>query len=144
MEKVIITKTEEETQNAAAEFAQSLKPGTVICLYGELGAGKTTFSKGLARGLGVSSRIISPTFTLVRQHQIQEGKGTLYHLDLYRLEREEDVRGIGFEEMVQDKNGIMLIEWAEKLGKLLPSKRIDIRLEAVSAAERKISIQERM
>jgi tRNA threonylcarbamoyladenosine biosynthesis protein TsaE len=126
--KNIITKSESETEQAGEEFAKTLIPGSVVCLYGDLGAGKTTFTKGVAKGLGISDRIISPTFSLVRQHEIdrQSSINTLYHIDLYRLENEEDIKKIGIDEILSDITGVVLIEWAERLGKLLPDKRIEV------------------
>jgi tRNA threonylcarbamoyladenosine biosynthesis protein TsaE len=145
MSRNIITNSDHETEKAGEEFAKTLNPGDVVCLFGDLGAGKTTFTKGVARGLGVEDRIISPTFSLVRQHELgitnQElGISTLYHIDLYRLENEEDIKKIGIDEILADSTGIVLIEWAERMGKLLPKKRIEISLKINSEFKREIII----
>lgn len=126
-----ISRSDRETQELGEEFAKRLKPGDVVCLYGDLGYGKTTFVKGVARGLGVKSRIISPTFVIVRQHKLGDrfqalGTRELVHIDLYRIEDERQLVGIGLEDILEDKNAIKLIEWPEKLVEL-PEKRIDIK-----------------
>lgn len=126
---VIITKSAEETEKLGEQFAKQLKVGDIVCLYGDLGYGKTTFTKGVARGLGISSRIISPTFTLIRQHEVSSELPikTIYHIDLYRLENRYEIKNIGFDEITANPSGLTIIEWPEKLGILLPKKRIDVR-----------------
>jgi tRNA threonylcarbamoyladenosine biosynthesis protein TsaE len=131
-EKKYISKSEEETKKIGESFAHSLRVGDILCLYGDLGGGKTTFVQGLAKGLGISQRIISPTFVLVREHDIQNGK--FYHIDLYRLESRGQIKEIGLEEILNDKNGIVAIEWAERLGDLLPKKRLEIRFRQEDAS----------
>lgn len=134
-----ITNSSEETEKLGEEFAKELIGGDIICLYGNLGSGKTTFVKGLAKGLGIKSRIISPTFVLIRQHRINFK--FLYHIDLYRLENGEDIKGLGLEDLFKDKNSIIVIEWAEKLGELLPENRIDIFFEILNEEKRKITLK---
>ena len=157
-ENVFVTKSYEETQAAGSEFikkslasqgkalqGQRLDKALVIALFGELGSGKTTFVQGLARGLGITKRIISPTFVIVRQYVILGRKATpesFYHIDLYRTESENDLAGLGIEEILQDPKNIVVIEWAEKLGSLLPKSRIDINFTYVSDIKRKIVIYE--
>lgn len=152
MGKLFITHNYLETQKIAQEFAKKLKGGEVIALYGELGAGKTTFIQGLAKGLGIEKRIISPTFIIVRTYEIKlktqssKLKATtqylkfFYHIDLYRVEGQHDIEGLGIEEIVNDPNSIIAIEWAEKLGKLLPKKRVDIYFDYISESKRRIII----
>lgn len=125
------------TQKIAQDYAKTLKGGSVVCLYGDLGAGKTTFVQGLAKGLGIKGRIISPTFIIVRKYNLEDNK-TFYHLDLYRIEREQDLEGLGMEEILSDKNAIVVIEWAERLGSRLPQDRIDIYFENLDDNERQI------
>src|SRR5687767_6916537 len=106
-----------DTQKAGLEFAKNLKPGEIILLSGELGAGKTTFVQGLAGELGVKDRIISPTFMLVRKHRIRQPKTDIknvYHIDLYRLEGQTDIKSLGLEDIFTDESGVFLIEWGEK------------------------------
>lgn len=137
----IITKKSHETEEQGFKFAQKMGSGIPVCLYGDLGSGKTTFAKGFAKGLGISQRIISPTFVIVRQHDLKNGK-IFYHIDLYRLENEEELRNIGIKEIFSDKNAIVLVEWAENLGKYKPPKRYDIKFEHLEKGQRKITIEQ--
>jgi tRNA threonylcarbamoyladenosine biosynthesis protein TsaE len=142
--KTFITNSPEETQKLGCDFARTLLAGSqgesllnVIALYGDLGSGKTTFTQGLAKGLGIKGRIISPTFIIVRQYnlksQISKLKTTsvnlksFCHVDLYRIEVERDLEGLGIEEILNNENNFIVIEWAEKLKNYLPKKRIDIK-----------------
>jgi len=129
--KVFITKSPKETQKLGYNFAKALRKGDIVCLYGDLGSGKTTFVQGLAIGLGIKNRIISPTFVIVRSYKVRindEGLiiNDFYHIDLYRVENEEDVKELGIEEIINNKNSIIVIEWAEKLKSYLSQKRINI------------------
>jgi len=138
-----ITHSDTETQKLGEEFAGSVKPGDIICLFGNLGAGKTTFSKGFATGLGITSRIISPTFTLVREHEVQNPRiKKLYHIDLYRLENLSEIESIGLSEIFEDKQAVVLIEWAEKLGDNLPKNRYEIRFKQSDNDSRAITIEQ--
>lgn len=111
-----ITHSFRETEEAGSTFAKNLKAGDIVILSGELGAGKTTFVQGVAKALNIKSRIISPTFVLVRTHhgKISSQKINLYHIDLYRLEDSLDIKTLGLEDIFEDVNGIFLIEWGEK------------------------------
>lgn len=119
----ILTQSASETQSLGAKVASHLKPNsskaTVIALTGNLGSGKTTFVQGFAKGLGVSTRIISPTFILMRSYKVEGKVGfqNLYHLDLYRLEGDvkKEVLNLGFEEILENPQNIILVEWAEKM-----------------------------
>lgn len=113
-------------------------PAKIICLWGELGSGKTTFTQGFARGLGITSRLLSPTFIIVRRYQIPHKNGFLYHLDLYRMKEPKDVSSVGFEEMVADPNSVVVIEWPERLGTLLPEKRLDIHFGVLPNGDHEI------
>ncbi|MBI5619696.1 tRNA (adenosine(37)-N6)-threonylcarbamoyltransferase complex ATPase subunit type 1 TsaE [Candidatus Gottesmanbacteria bacterium] len=116
-----------KTQNAELNDQKRGQVGaTTICLYGELGSGKTTFAQGFAKGLGITSRLLSPTFIIVRRYQVSNTSDFLYHLDLYRVGGEKDLYDIGIAEILADTGSYVLIEWAEKLTKNLPEKRIDI------------------
>lgn len=117
-------KNEEETMAIAAQLAQLLEPKDVILLEGDLGAGKTTFTKGLAKGLGIETVIKSPTYTLIREYT--KGRLPLYHMDVYHL---EDVGGddLGFEEYLYG-NGVSVIEWAKFIEEELPAAYLTIRL----------------
>src|SRR3989337_2657138 len=95
----VITESFEATQKLGKEFAQSLKKGAVIALHGDLGSGKTTFVQGFAKGLGIEKNIISPTFIIMRTYNV--GIKNFYHVDLYRIESEKDVEGLGLPELIQ-------------------------------------------
>lgn len=128
--KVFITKTSKETQKLGYDFGKVLEKGDIVCLYGDLGSGKTTFVQGLAEGLGIKQRIISPTFIIVRNYKIknyESGIMNFYHVDLYRIEREKELEGLGLGEVLNDNLNIVVIEWAERMLSLLPKKRIDIK-----------------
>ena len=121
--KKFISHSEKETKDLAKKLAKNLTG--VIALTGELGAGKTIFVQGFAEGLGIKDKIISPTFVLIRQHKIPKSSRMLYHIDLYRL---EDFAELGLQEITEDPNNIVLIEWAEKL-KELPKNTIKISIQ---------------
>lgn len=127
-----ISHSGEETKEFARNFAQKLKKGTVLTLYGDLGVGKTTFVQGLAEGLGIEKRIISPTFVIVRQYGIKNHElriKNLYHIDLYRMEHLDDILELGIKELIADNESLVVIEWAEKMKEYLPQKRFDIAFE---------------
>ena len=135
-----LSKDAKETQSIAADIARKCHPGTTICLYGNLGSGKTTFSKGFAKALEISDNISSPTFVILKQYRFKENN-ILYHFDLYRLETTKDIENIGLTDIGKDKNGIILIEWAEKAKSILPKNRIDIYFEYIDENTRKIRIR---
>lgn len=134
----MITTSPDDTQALAAQVAAQLVPGSVLRLDGPLGAGKTCFVQGLARGLGVPShvRIHSPTFTLLN---IYDGRLPLYHFDWYRLEREQELASLDLEEYF-DGAGISVVEWGEKFPAVFPARTNIIRLTIRSATERDISL----
>lgn len=119
----MITKTAQQTRNFGKKLAKKIKTGGVVCLYGDLGAGKTTLVQGIAQGLGIKKRLVSPTFVIMRQY------GNLYHLDLYRLNNLEEIKALGIGEIWQDKKNILVIEWPEKIEKILPENKLVIRLK---------------
>lgn len=122
----------EETWALAKEVAETLKPGEVVCLEGDLGAGKTTFTQGLAKALGVEGRVTSPTFCIVQEHRAKSpapGRpGLLVHMDLYRLHGEDDVIAIGWEDYLAE-GAVIVVEWPERAGSLIPptARRIEFR-----------------
>ena len=131
MTGVFEVKSVEETWELAKNLAAELKPGDVICLEGDLGAGKTTFTQGLAAALGVPGRVTSPTFCIVQEHRRQSNNRTieqtnnspdlLVHMDLYRLHGEDDVIAIGWEDYLAE-GAILVVEWPERAGSLIPSE----------------------
>ena len=138
----ITTESAEETKEVGGGISPDfLKEGGVIALSGELGAGKTTFVQGFAKGIGVKDRIISPTFVLMRQHQIPKSEKMLYHVDLYRLEGEVNIDELGLKDLFIDPNSIVIIEWAEKIKNLLPKNTTFIELEKLSENSRSIEVK---
>jgi len=137
----ITTKSAEETARVGKEIGNKLRTSRIICLYGELGSGKTTFVQGFARGLGITTRLLSPTFIIVRRYQTPRRFSFLYHLDLYRLSGEKELEGLGIPEILADTSSIVLIEWAEKLGDLMPEKRIDIHFMVKENGDHTIEIK---
>jgi tRNA threonylcarbamoyladenosine biosynthesis protein TsaE len=129
-----------ETQRIASLLARKIKGKTVICLYGNLGSGKTTFVQGFAKALGISNNIPSPTFVLVKEYPIKDGR-VLCHVDLYRLENKSDVKTIGLPEILEETNMIVIIEWAEKAKTILPGKRINVFFEYINLNTRRIVIK---
>jgi len=109
----------EETWELARRLAAELKPGDVVCLEGDLGAGKTTFVQGLAAALGLPGRVTSPTFCLVQEHGPVDGR-MLVHMDLYRLSSEDDVIAIGWEDYLS-RGAVIAVEWPERAGSLIPA-----------------------
>jgi tRNA threonylcarbamoyladenosine biosynthesis protein TsaE len=127
-----------ETQSLGEQFGRAAERGWVIALSGDLGAGKTQFVKGLARGLGAVSRVHSPTFTLVNEYD--GGRLALFHLDLYRLETPEQILSAGVEEYMSPA-GVAVIEWAERIpaGELRRTKLKHVKIEIAGETEREIS-----
>lgn len=133
------SKSGSETEKIAAEFARKLSPGAVVCLYGEMGVGKTVFTNGLCRALGVMENATSPTFTVVNEY---DGGGfPIYHFDMYRIEDEDELLEIGFDEYLSS-GGVCIIEWPENIPLSLPKKRINIKILRESFTERKIIIED--
>ncbi|ASN07074.1 tRNA (adenosine(37)-N6)-threonylcarbamoyltransferase complex ATPase subunit type 1 TsaE [Virgibacillus necropolis] len=131
-EHQIETHTEEETKRVATRLANLLRPGDVITLEGDLGAGKTTFTKGIATGLGVKRVVNSPTYTIVKEY---EGELPLYHMDVYRLEDSDE--DIGFSEYFEGE-GISVVEWAHFIKEYLPRERLDIKINYIDEQKRMI------
>lgn len=131
--------SEEETKRLGRRFAKKFKHG-IVALIGELGAGKTTFIQGFAKGLGIKDKIISPTFVLIRQHKIPNSNLMLLHVDLYRLERKLEIKSLGLSEILSNSNNVVLIEWAEKARGLLPENTKHIKFQIINQNKRKITI----
>ena len=116
----------EETQKFAEKFSKTLKAGDVLCMYGDLGVGKTVFTQGFAKGLGIEEPINSPTFTIVQEYH--EGRLPLYHFDVYRIADVSEMDEIGYEEYFFS-DGVCLIEWGTLIEELLPDSTITITIE---------------
>jgi len=139
---VFITNSSQETKELAEKVIKQLKGKNLLCLYGSLGAGKTTFVQGLADSLGIKKRVISPTFVFLREYKVEDRGGyqLLVHVDCYRLRDEKDIKAIDLPEFWQNKKNLVVIEWAEKIRRILPKERIDIKFGHVSQKKRKIKI----
>jgi tRNA threonylcarbamoyladenosine biosynthesis protein TsaE len=131
----VITSSPEQTWRVGELLGTKLGPGNTICLYGDLGAGKTSLSYGIAQGLEVDDQYItSPTFTFVNEYQ---GRVPFYHIDLYRLKDPGELENIGFGEYI-DSDGVTVIEWAERAEEELPAERLSIYLTTVNENSREI------
>ena len=128
MEKTEILRTAspEETRRAAAQLAAEIKPGCVIALNGDLGAGKTVFSQGFAEGLGVKGPVTSPTFTILQVYE--DGRLPFYHFDVYRIGNIEEMDEIGYEDYFYG-NGVCFVEWANLVEEIMPKETIKITIE---------------
>lgn len=120
----LVTRAPEETRELGAALAELLVPGDVISLTGDLGAGKTCLVQGAARSLGVHEPVGSPTFVLVREYR---GEIPVYHLDVYRLDRLQEVLDLGFEDLL-DPGGVIFIEWGDAIDPLLPDSYLEVEL----------------
>ncbi len=144
----ILTSNAQETMDFGRELAIDLgkkkrgEGAKIVCLYGELGSGKTTFVQGFAKGLGIMKRLVSPTFIIVRRYLLPNDKSFLYHLDLYRLQTIEELEELGLSEMFDDPNAFVVIEWAEKLTENLPQNRIDIWFRIDEKGKHQIKVKE--
>lgn len=129
MEYKFTSKNEMDTIELAQNFESEKFPNMIICLNGELGSGKTVFTKGIANALGIKESITSPTFTIIKEY---EGELPLYHMDVYRLNG--NVEGTGIEEYFT-KGGVVVIEWADTIQDILPEERLDIKFKLVEGNE---------
>jgi len=142
MIREIITKSSIQTQELGEFLVKGLKGGGIVCLEGDLGGGKTTFVQGLARGLGISQRITSPTFVLMKRFAISDKRFTsLYHIDCYRMKNPRELLELGFKEILEDKNALVVIEWADRIRGILPKERITIKFEVIDEKKRKITFE---
>ncbi|MFB4166043.1 tRNA (adenosine(37)-N6)-threonylcarbamoyltransferase complex ATPase subunit type 1 TsaE [Alteribacillus sp. JSM 102045] len=135
MELKFLSTSTDETINIAQNIGRYLKGGDVLTLNGELGAGKTHFTKGIALALEVKKVVNSPTFTIIKEY---EGTLPLYHMDVYRLE-EEEAEELGLEEYLEGE-GICVIEWPEKIKDMLPDKRLEISINRINESNRSIQL----
>ena len=156
MQDTIVTNNSQETLALGEKIAREVKDGGIVCLYGELGSGKTTFTQGIAKALGIGQYVNSPSFLIMRTYELpakneerqpnadrplDEKLTGFYHVDLYRLESEREIEDIGLPEILEDSRSIVVIEWAEKLGNLLPQKRIDLHFQYIDEEKRKITLK---
>ncbi len=123
--RTLITRSPDETRALGVALGRAAFPGTVIAVSGDLGAGKTVLAKGVGEGLGVSSRVTSPTFVIVQRHA--DGRLPLHHADLYRLGDEGELEHLGLDELLEG-DGVVLVEWAERFPDVLPPDRLEVTL----------------
>ncbi len=136
--RAFVTRSPEETRALGEQLAARLQPGAVVGCIGELGAGKTCFLQGLARGLGVTANVTSPTFVLVNHYR---GRLPVFHLDAYRTEALTEVLELGLEEMMHGE-GVTVIEWADKIFPLLPAGTTMVRISGLGEEPRRIEVEE--
>lgn len=135
-----ISDSSQDTYDLGLEIAASLSGGELIALYGDLGAGKTSLTQGIASGLGVKERVNSPTFTIIKVYKSNKGKiKHLCHIDAYRLQNSQDLINIGIDDYLYKPDIVTVIEWAEKIKDILPKDVIEIKIDYFKE-KRKISI----
>ncbi|MBQ3871938.1 MAG: tRNA (adenosine(37)-N6)-threonylcarbamoyltransferase complex ATPase subunit type 1 TsaE [Clostridia bacterium] len=131
------SKTEKETENAGYELGKTLRGGDIVALNGDLGTGKTVFTRGIARALGISAPIQSPTFTIVREYR---GELRLCHFDLYRVTEAEELYEIGFEDYLDDDT-VAVIEWADMFPEVIPKKAVRVTIGYCPDGRRRIETE---
>lgn len=135
--KCIVVNSREETAAVARRLAQAVEPGAFICLTGDLGAGKTTFTQAFAKGLGIDEPVTSPTFTLVQEYQ---GRIPLYHFDVYRIGHPEEMEDLGYRDYFYGQ-GVCVVEWAALIRELVPEAHLWIRIKVLGETVREICLE---
>ena len=133
---IIISNSESETVLEGEKLGQTLTPGSIIALRGDLGAGKTAFTRGLAKGLGIEVNVQSPTFTIVNEYP---GNIPLFHFDMYRLQSEDELYDIGWYDYLE-RNGVCAVEWSEKVPNAFPPETIFINMSILDEKRRRLEI----
>ena len=134
---VYYTNSDKETEAIGEQFGRSVKDGTVIAMYGDLGAGKTAFVRGMARGMGITERVSSPTFTIVNEYL---GDRTLIHFDMYRLGSADELFDIGWEDYLA-RGAVCAVEWSENVEEAFYGDEIRLTIEKISDTSRKITVE---
>lgn len=137
---IFISRSEAETEKFAATLAARLAPGAIVALEGDLGAGKTVFARGFARGLGITEPVSSPTYTIVQEYALAGG-GRLYHLDLYRIGSPEAALAFGVDEFFDDPAAYTLVEWPERVGSLIPARALKVTVRHRGETERELHVR---
>jgi tRNA threonylcarbamoyladenosine biosynthesis protein TsaE len=140
MERVVITAGPEETQRLGEELVGELEEGEVVALVGQLGSGKTTFVQGMAQGLFVKERVTSASFLLARTYR---GRMPLHHLDAYRISTPEELAEVGLLELLPPEEGVTVVEWADRIGDLIPPGSIWVHFEHLDGDRRRITLRRR-
>lgn len=138
MALIVITENEHETEKLGAEFARTLPGGTVVAMYGDLGAGKTAFVRGMAKGMGLDCRVSSPTFTIVNEYL---GERELIHFDMYRLSSADELFDIGWEDYLR-RGAVCAVEWSENVQDAFFGDEINVKIEKLGENKRRITIGE--
>ncbi len=138
-EHSFLSRSEADTERFGAQLAAELPRGSVVLLYGDLGAGKTVFSRGFAKGLGITEMLSSPTYTIVQEYELAGG-GYLYHLDLYRIDNETAALAFGVDEFLCDMSSYALVEWPVRIAGILPPDALEVKIEHIDDAARRISV----
>ena len=133
---IIITNSEKETICEGEKLGRTLKPGSAVALHGELGAGKTAFTRGIAAGLGINANVSSPTFTIVNEYS---GDIPLFHFDMYRLEDEDELFDIGWDDYL-DRGGVCVVEWSEKVPGAFDPDTVVVKIDNLGDDMRRIEI----
>ena len=133
---IIITNNEAETITEGEKLGCILGSGAIIALYGELGAGKTAFTKGIAQGLGIDMSVSSPTFTIVNEYP---GDIPLFHFDMYRLEKEDELFDIGWDDY-HDRGGVCVVEWSEKVPSAFTPETVSVHFDILGESQRQLNI----
>ncbi|MCS7088591.1 MAG: tRNA (adenosine(37)-N6)-threonylcarbamoyltransferase complex ATPase subunit type 1 TsaE [Thermoflexales bacterium] len=128
--------SEEQTQRLGSRLGALLPRHAVVAIQGELGAGKTSFARGIGEGWGAEQVLRSPTFTIIQEHRRPSDGAVLYHIDLYRVAQEEDLRNLGLEEILDAEDGVVLIEWPERAAELIPPEAIHVKITPLSETKR--------
>ena len=144
----VVTTSSSQTKKLGSVLAKQImetpsqESAFVIALVGDLGGGKTTFLQGLAKGLGLKEKILSPTFVIMKRYQIDSGKNykNFYHIDCYRVESSEEIMSLGFSEMIKDNKGIIAVEWADKVKDILPKSSLFLYFKFMGKDLREIKI----
>lgn len=129
-----VTRSADDTLRLAGAVGELLRPGDLVSVAGDLGAGKSVFARGVARAVGVTEPVVSPSFTIVREY---DGRVPLVHVDVYRIETIQELHDLGFEEVLRD-DAITLVEWGDVIDALLPRQRLDVRLAPGGADDERI------
>lgn len=138
----VISHSPEQTRSIGMLLGRVLERGSLVLLGGMIGAGKTTFAQGIARGLRVESDVLSPTFTLVTEHagrDLRDAPVRVYHVDLYRIEDEDDLMSFGFEEYLADPDAVTVVEWPERAGIMLPADHMLVEIGTVAETKRSLA-----
>lgn len=133
----IITKSEKETQEAGEKLVQTLAPGSVVAMYGDLGAGKTAFVRGMTRGLEINFPVSSPTFNVVNEYP---GKVPLFHFDMYRLGSADELFDIGWDDYLE-RGGICAVEWSENVEEAFEPGTVKVTITKLGDSEREITVE---